>query len=127
MKALQQGGTLDPLYRRVRRAEEQCFRRGYVLTGRQMLRMILLSYQTNPTAKELFNITHLHQLKYLGDARMGEFLEAWLRLLNEQEGELTERRKELLFYSKIKGSVVLKSYLDYYDRLPDSAPEHSYA
>ena len=114
------------LFRRIRREEEEANRRGETMSGRQMLRMVLNSYQTDPVAKEMFNITHLNELPYLGDDRLAEFLEVWLRLLGDQEESISERQKKLLFYNTIKGSVAPKSYLDYYGRLPDNADEHSY-
>ena len=110
--------TTGQLHKRLRRAEEEAHRDHRIMTGRQMLRMVLGNYQTDATAKETFNITHLHELPFLGDDCLAEFLDAWLRLLGDQE--------ELLFYNKVKSPIVLKSYLDYYYRLPDDAPEHSY-
>ena len=68
----------------------------------------------------------MNDLPYLGDDRLQDFLDAWMRLLNDQEENVSDRQKELMFYSKIKGSVALKSYVDHYYRLPDSDPEHSY-
>ena len=93
--------TTGQLYQRLRRAEEEAHREHRIMTGRQMLRMVLENYQTDATVKEMFNVTHLHELPFLGDDRLAEFLDAWLRLLGDQEEPLTERIKQLLFYSKI--------------------------
>mgnify|MGYP001402655756 CR=1 FL=1 len=114
------------LHKRLLRTEEEAHKRHVILTGRQMLRMVLENYQTDPVAKQMFNIGHLHELTYLGDDRLSDFLDAWWRLLGDQEEALSDRQKELIFYNKIKGSTVLKGYLDYYNRLPDNAAERSY-
>ena len=92
--------TTGQLYKRLRRAEEEAHRDHRLMTGRQMLRMVLENYQTDATAKELFNITRLHELPFLGDDRLAEFLDAWLRLLGDQEEPLSERNKELCFTTR---------------------------
>ena len=90
--------------------------------------MIYSNYMVDEVAKELYDITHLVELTYTGDEKMLEFIDQWHRLLDDQEDEgPSDKQKERMFYKKIKDSVVLKGYLDYYRRLDESHADHSYA
>ena len=97
------------------------------LTGRLAARMVWEWYVVDATAKALFNINHLQELKYPGDAHMSQFLTDWLRILDDQDGVVDEKRREQIFYKKIKSSTKLKPYLEYYDRLDEDHEDHSYA
>ena len=63
---------------------------------------------TDTDAKESYDITHLHELPYLGDDRMSEFLVAWHRVLNDQDGDVSAKQRRQIFHKQIKDSEALK-------------------
>ena len=96
------------------------------MTGRQSMRMILDNFKTDKIAKELFNVTHLHDLQYPGDSKLDEFMEDWFRIEDDQEDPSTDRQKERILFAKIQYSKALKPYLDKYNMLDDDDENHSY-
>ena len=56
-----------------------------------------------------------------------EFFDAWCRLLADQEEQLSDRTKELMFYEKLKGSTVLRASSDFYHTLGDGQRDRSCA
>ena len=54
--------------------------------------------QAGHMSEQLFNSTRLHELKYPGDAHLGECMLAWDRILDDQENKgciLLSRRTKL--------------------------------
>merc|ERR1712115_211575 len=114
------------LKRKILRVEERLYNQGKEMSGRQSMRMILENFKTDRISKELFNVTHLHDLQYLGDSKLEEFIESWYRIEDDQEDPLKDRQKERILYDKIRNSKVLKPYLDRYSMLDDEDDDHSY-
>ena len=81
---------------------------------------------TDRVSKELFNVTHLHELDYAGDKHIESFLEDWFRIVDDQEESLSEKQLERIFYAKIKKSQRLRVYLDKYSMLDEDDAEHSH-
>ena len=44
------------------------------MSGRQIMRMIWENFKTDRVAKEMFNVTHLHDLPYPGNSKLHEFM-----------------------------------------------------
>ena len=114
------------LFREIRREEDLLMRNGKDLTGRQALRIVYKAFTLNEVQEELFNVTHLQQIPYSGDDHMDEFLDIWIRVVNDQNGDTTEKQLEHIFYEKIKGSKNLKPWIEYYDRIGEEHPDHTY-
>ena len=74
----------------------------------------------------MYDINHLHDLPWLGDARLSEFMDTWFRVLGDQQDEVKEGQKDNIFYRKIKKSTALRPFVDYYDRIEDSHEDHCY-
>ena len=72
------------LFRELRREEDLLMNQGKDLTGRQALRIAYKSFTLNEVQEELFNVTHLQQIPYSGDDHMEEFLDIWIRVVNDQ-------------------------------------------
>ena len=55
--------TTGPLHRRIRRIQQEMYKQGKYMSGRQSLRLVLEEFQTDKTSKELFDVTHLEVLR----------------------------------------------------------------
>ena len=92
------------LERQIRRLQDKANKEGFkdgsgrTMTGRQILRTIWDSYQTDPTARALVKIPRLQALTYTGDDKLAVFFDAWNKLLDDQENPVDDRTKELMFY-----------------------------
>ena len=116
----------DILHRDMNRKSKQMQKLGIEMTGRQALRLIMENFKTDETSKELYNINHLTNLRYPGDANMASFLQQWHRLLDDQDDPVSDKKKEHLFHGKIKGSSELSGHIAYYGRLKKGHPDRSY-
>ena len=57
-----------PLKRKVVRLEEELYnQKKRLMYGRQTMRVIYMNYRTDKTKRQMYNITHLHNLEYPGD------------------------------------------------------------
>ena len=90
------------------------------------MRLIYDWFLANEADTELLDINHLHDLPWLGDDRLPEFMDSWFRTLGDQQVDIDIRHKEKIFYRKIKKSTALRPYVDYYDRLKESHEDHTY-
>ena len=70
----------EELKRKILRMEEQSYKTGVRLSGRQTLRLILEHFRTDKVAKEMFHVMHFHALRYPGDSQLTQFMEDWYRL-----------------------------------------------
>ena len=116
----------EHLKRKITRVEDELYKRGIDMAGRQSLRMIFDNYKMDKVRKELYDINHLQTFLYPGDAKLDEFIERWYILIDNYEGNLEEVQKQRMLYGKIKKSTVLKPYLDRYNLMNEEDPEWSY-
>ena len=103
------------LFRRIQRKSREMLKQGRYLTGRQSLRIVYQAFVTDLVSKNMFNTNHLHNLKWLGDEHMEEWLETWFTILEDQEIEVDVLLLERILFEKIEKSVALKPYLDKYN------------
>ena len=68
----------------------------------------------------------MRDLKYPGDERLEEFMDLWYKILGDNRDTISDVAKEKIFFKKIKGSIVLKPWLDYYVRLAVGHPDRTY-
>ena len=90
------------LKRKILRVEQQLYKQGIDMAGRQSLRMIYSHFKTDKVSKQLFNVTHLQQLPYPGDPRLDEFVENWFRIEDDMGDYVSDKSKEHILYEKIK-------------------------
>jgi len=125
LEAIEADGS-SPLERKILRFERELDAKRQLMTGRMVGRLIWLSYSTDSVSRQQFNEDHLRDLKYPGDNRLEEFMDCWHKILGDNRDTISEVAKEKIFFKKIKGSTVLKPWLDYYIRLADDHVDHNY-
>ena len=69
-------------------------------------------------------MAHLQELPYPGDSKLEDFVEDWFKIADDQEDPLSDRQLERILFEKIKGSAVLKPYIDKYNMFDDDDPDH---
>ena len=119
-------GELGKDLNRAAEEEKAKFRRP--LAGRQMLRLIYVYFQTKQSLNQVYGLTNLMKVTYLGDKNMEQFYNSWLKVLNNlksPESVSDEARKEL-FLKACEQSLVLKNDVDHYKRQAVGHPDKSY-
>ena len=115
-----------PLEESIRSYQDDYDKEDRILSGRQISRIIWNWHQTDAESTAMFNVTHLRELAYKGDAHLESFLIAWRRLLRGQEEAISEKNKQRIFEKKIEHSQVLKPYLDHYNRIDKTHGDYCY-
>ena len=125
LEAIEAAGS-SPLERKLLRYERELDAKRQLMTGRMVGRLIWLSYSTDSVSRQQYNEDHLRDLKYPGDERLEEFMDLWYKILGDNRDTISDVAKEKIFFKKIKGSVVLKPWLDYYIRLQVGHSDRTY-
>ena len=72
-------------------------------------------------------VEQIHNIKYPGDAKMRQFYENWISLVEDVDAQLPEETLRRLLREKLEASEELASDLAHFDRLEDDAPDFSHA
>ena len=106
------------LYKAISREENLAIQHRRVLTGRQILWMILQTFKTNADLGVVYGIYHFQSLKWPGDdlRHLEEFRNNWCTLVNHQSEPLTDNQLAELLFRVMEHSPLLKNDLADYSR-----------
>ena len=100
-----------------------------MVSGREILSMILSNFRTHAREEVMFTVQSLHELNYPGDNHLDEFLSKWFEILNGlRPGDVPtpESLKDTLF-RKIRFRSQLRQYaINEYDHLDEDDPKKNY-
>ena len=96
------------------------------LKGRQVLHLVKTFFEVDADQGLTFELTSLIDLQYGGDAKLAPWKSHWDNMLRNQRNPVTPGQAEEIFLKKIRGSELLKAFVDHYDRSVKGAPERSY-
>ena len=57
---------------------------------------------------------------------MEQFLETWSKIVGDLEEELSDNTMKRILFQKIKDSTALRPFLDKYNMMDETDPEHTY-
>jgi len=119
-------GELGKELNRAAEDEKVKFRRP--LAGRQMLRLIYVYFQTKQSLNQVYGLTNLMKVNYLGDKNMEQFYNSWLKVVNNLKSpdSVSAEAREELFLKACEQSAVLKNDVDHYKRQVVGHPDKSY-
>ena len=86
-----------------RAAEEEKVKFRRPLAGRQMLRLIYVYFQTKQSLNQVYGLTNLMKVTYLGDKNMEQFYNSWLKVVNNLKSpeSVSEEAREELFLESL--------------------------
>ena len=90
--------------------------------------MIYVNFQTKLSLNQVYGLTNLMKVTYLGDKNMEQFYNSWLKVVNNlksPESGSDEAREEL-FVKACEKSLVLKNDIDHYKRQLVGHPDKNY-
>ena len=96
------------------------------MAGRQAGRLIYIDYTTDRVANQRLDRKRLEALKYPGDDKLEQFMNDWYAILENQQTDVDPIDLEQIMYAKIKDSVRLRVYIDYYNRIEEDHENRCY-
>ncbi len=122
---IQQGGApAKELKDTVARKMEESVKQGNLITGRQIIRLLLQSYKTFDNSEIVYGFDHLAKLECGKD--LYAFITQWNKILENMNGRLDDVMLKEVFYRKICDSRDLTADINVYNRLGDDHLDRSY-
>ena len=97
------------------------------ITGLQIIFLVKSFYRVHDTEKVSFELSALMELEYPGDGNMAVFKDKLDFTFRHLRTKLEDKDKEGIVVAKLRKSDALRPHLEYYDRLPESHADRSYA
>ena len=103
------------LHRSIARKELQAMEADTILTGRQILWVVLQTFKTNANMGVVCGFAHIQNVKWQGDAwrQVEAFKNEWLEVISRQKYPSDQRIMAEMLLKAIEGSGMLKN--DLYD------------
>ena len=122
---IQQGGApAKELKDTVARKMDEGIRKGQLITGRQIIMLLMQSYKTFDNSEIVYGFDHLAKLECGKD--LYAFITQWNKVLDNMNGRLDDRMLKEVFYRKICDNKDLAADINVYNRLGDAHPDRSY-
>jgi hypothetical protein len=122
---IQQGGApAKELKDTVARKMEEGIKQGHLITGRQIIRLLMQSYKTFDNSEIVYGFDHLAKLECGKD--LYAFITQWNKVLENMNGRLDDVMLKEVFYRKICDNKDLSADINVYNRLGDAHPDRSY-
>ena len=92
---------LGELGRQITQKAEDALKTGRAVRGRELLRLIISSYQTNRTVDAVYNLTDLQKVRVVKNSIEG-FQSTWVMVLSGMRKQPKEDVLELLYYERVE-------------------------
>ena len=121
------------LAQRIRRKEDEAWKKDTTITGLQTAWMIYDYFKTDDHLSEVYGLHDLIDLNWYGDHRMLDFLHQWDFVLDNIEGvtqttlfQNGEKSLRDILFRQVEKSTVLSEDIAHYKRVDYSHPDRSY-
>ena len=95
---------------------DYCASKGTVLKGRQFVKMIIQSFETDRRLDKIWQMEDLYKLEYPGDEKMGAFRYMWHLIVTCLRGEVTRDELRKVLRKRLGDSKALAMDISHYDR-----------
>ena len=122
------------LNQRIRRKEDEAWKRNTTITGLQVTWMIYDYFKTDDHMSQVYGLHDLTDIPWFGDNRMLDFLQQWDFVLDNIEGDTRnmlyangEKTLRDLLFRQVEKSAALAEDIAHYKRVGLKHPDRSYA
>ncbi len=118
------GNPAKELQDQVNRKMEESAKQGGLIEGRQIVKLLLLSFKTFDNAEIVYGFDHLAKLECGSELYL--FVTQWTNILENMNGGPPTANLRDVFYRKIQDHKDLTADINIYNRLREDHPNRSY-